>query len=143
MHESKNSWSLMAWLSVRRCATYPFQGSDRPHRPGGHDLPNVYTEKGPVGLAGGKRLVIASSRGGVYLANETLQALDHQETYLRSVLYFLGITDVSIVRAEGLRLSEETPAKTVTPAQAEIDRLAPRCRARNHKLSNAGATHEL
>jgi FMN-dependent NADH-azoreductase len=61
-----------------------------------------------VGRAGAKRVVIASSPGGIYPANETLQALDHQETYLRTVLNFLGITDVRIVRGEGLQLSEET-----------------------------------
>jgi FMN-dependent NADH-azoreductase len=88
-----------------------------------------YTEKGPVGLVGGKRVVIASSRGGIYSANGALQALDHQEAYLRTVLNFLGITDVSIVRAEGLNLGEEPKAKAFTLAQAEIDGLAPQAAA--------------
>jgi FMN-dependent NADH-azoreductase len=88
-----------------------------------------YTEKGPVGLVGGKRVVIASSRGGIYSADGALQAHDHQEAYLRTVLNFLGITDVSIVRAEGLNLGEEPKAKAFTLAQAEIDGLAPQAAA--------------
>ena len=52
-----------------------------------------YTENGPVGLAGGKRVLIASSRGGAYSTTAALQALDHQEAYLRTVFGVLGITD--------------------------------------------------
>jgi len=76
-----------------------------------------------VGLAGGKREVIASSRGGIQSASEMLQALDR---HLRTISNFRGITNVSIVRTEDLRLSEERPAKASTLAKAEIERLAPR-----------------
>ncbi|CAH2602202.1 FMN-dependent NADH:quinone oxidoreductase [Rhodovastum atsumiense] len=83
-----------------------------------------YTANGPVGLAGGKRVVIASSRGGIYAADTALQALDHQETYLRTVFGFLGITDVTIIRAEGLALGEAPRASAFAQAETEIQSLA-------------------
>lgn len=64
-----------------------------------------YTEAGPRGLAGGRRVVIVSTRGGVYSSDSPGAALDHQEAYLRNVFAFLGVTDVQVVRAEGLGLS--------------------------------------
>jgi FMN-dependent NADH-azoreductase len=64
-----------------------------------------YTEAGPRGLAGGRRVVIVSTRGGVYAPDSPGAAFDHQETYLRNVFAFLGVTDVHVVRAEGLGLS--------------------------------------
>lgn len=64
-----------------------------------------YTAAGPVGLAGGKRAVIVSSRGGVY-SQGTAQAMDHQESYLRTALGFAGITDITVIRAEGVNMSD-------------------------------------
>src|SRR6266496_1160570 len=58
----------------------------------------TYTEKGPKGLAGGKTVIVASTRGGVYSTNPALVGLDHQESYLRTVFGFLGVTDVQFVR---------------------------------------------
>jgi FMN-dependent NADH-azoreductase len=78
----------------------------------------AYSEKGPVGLAGGKQVIIASSRGGVY-SDGARQALDFQETYLRGVLGFLGVTDVTMVRAEGVNISPEAKAQAVAAAHAE------------------------
>lgn len=78
----------------------------------------AYTEKGPVGLAGGKQVTIASSRGGIYSAGAAA-ALDFQEAYLRGVLGFLGVTDVTTVRAEGVNISAEAKAKAIAAAQAE------------------------
>lgn len=83
-----------------------------------------YTENGPVGLAGGKRVLIASSRGGFYSTTAALQALDHQEAYLRTVLGFLGITDVTVIRAEGLGMGEAARAAAIEQAQAQIVELA-------------------
>ena len=79
-----------------------------------------YTEKGPVGLAGGKKVVIASSRGGAYSTSDAMKALDHQEPYLRTVLGFMGITDVTVVRAEGVAMGPETRARALDAAEAEI-----------------------
>jgi FMN-dependent NADH-azoreductase len=81
-----------------------------------------YTDKGPVGLAPGKRIIVASSRGGVYSAQ--LAALDHQENYLRSVFGFFGVTDVTFIRAEGLAMSPEHRTKAIDAALVDIAQLA-------------------
>ena len=79
-----------------------------------------YTEKGPEGLAGGKKLFIVSSRGGFYGSETPAAFLDHQETYLRGVFGFLGITDISFIRAEGVAVSDAQRGKALQSAQAEI-----------------------
>lgn len=79
-----------------------------------------YTASGAQGLAGGKRVIIASSRGGFYGPGSAAAALDHQESYLRGVFGFLGITDVSFIRAEGVAVSPEARANAMAGARAEI-----------------------
>ena len=76
-----------------------------------------YTESGPQGLAGGKRVVVAISRGGFYPENGVGE---FAETYLRHVFGFIGITDVTFVRAEGLAVSPESRQKGLTAALASI-----------------------
>ena len=76
-----------------------------------------YSETGPVGLAGGRKVIIASSRGGIYTAG--LEALDHQEGYLRSVLGFIGVTDIDFVRAEGLGYGPEHRDRAVAEAHQQ------------------------
>ena len=83
-----------------------------------------YTEHGPEGLAGGKRVVIASTRGGLYAEGSPGSALDFQETYLRTVFAFLGVTDVEVVRAEGLALSPEHRQAALQAALGEPARQA-------------------
>ena len=58
-----------------------------------------YTDKGPVGLTGAKKVIIVSSRGGMYAGTPYETAMDHQEAYLNTVLHFIGVTDVSYVGA--------------------------------------------
>jgi FMN-dependent NADH-azoreductase len=58
-----------------------------------------YGPNGPEGLAKGKKVVIASARGGAY-GDES--PADFQEPYLRHVFGFLGISDIEFVRAEGV-----------------------------------------
>src|SRR5690606_24630116 len=65
-----------------------------------------YTDKGAVGLAGDKTVIVASSRGGVYSASAESEAMAHQESYLRIIFGFFGITDVRIVRAEGTAMGD-------------------------------------
>lgn len=77
-----------------------------------------YTQKGPEGLAGGKHVFIASARGGIY--GEASPA-DFQEAYLRQVFNFLGIDDVSFVRAEGVAYSPQHRADALAAAHAAID----------------------
>lgn len=78
-----------------------------------------YTANGPQGLAGGKRVIIASSRGGSY-HNGPYAVMDFQESYLRSVLGFIGITQVEFVRAEGLAVGDEQKAAAMTSARTAI-----------------------
>lgn len=82
-----------------------------------------YTEAGPEGLAGDKRVIVASSRGGVYSTGPAA-GLDFQENYLRSVLGFIGLTDVEFIRAEGVNMSAEHKAKAIASAHHTIGSLA-------------------
>lgn len=83
-----------------------------------------YTDKGPVGLAGGKTVIVASTRGGVYSTSEGGQAMEHQESYLKVVFGFFGITDVRFVRAEGVAMGPDAKAQALTQAEREIHALA-------------------
>ncbi|WP_431285248.1 FMN-dependent NADH-azoreductase [Humitalea sp. 24SJ18S-53] len=83
-----------------------------------------YSASGVEGLAGGKTVIIASSRGGFYGEGTPIAALDHQETYLRGVFGFFGITDIRFIRAEGVAMGEAQRGKAVLGAQADIERLA-------------------
>ncbi|MBV7430020.1 NAD(P)H-dependent oxidoreductase [Acidovorax sp. sif1233] len=79
-----------------------------------------YTDKGPVGLAGGKTVIVASSRGGVYSTSEGGQALEHQESYLKVVFGFFGITDVRFVRAEGVGMGPDAKAAALANADRDL-----------------------
>lgn len=75
-----------------------------------------YTAAGPEGLAGSKKVIVASARGGLWPADA-----DFQEAYLRHIFSFIGVTDLEFVRAEGLGISPEQKAKAVGDAHVEID----------------------
>ena len=77
----------------------------------------TYTDKGPKGLATGKTVVVVSSRGGAYGDDS---AYEHQESYLKVVFGFFGITDVRIVRAEGLAMGDAAKATALAAAGAQI-----------------------
>jgi len=83
-----------------------------------------YTEAGPQGLCGGKKAIVASSRGGVFSAGTPTAAFDFQETYLRAMFGFIGITDVTFVRAEGVAIGPEARAKAIESAKGQASRLA-------------------
>lgn len=80
----------------------------------------AYDENGPKGLAGGKKVIIASTAGGLHAGQTSGQA---HEDYLIFVLRFLGITDIQVVRAEGLAYGEEPKANALRGAQEQIDAL--------------------
>ncbi len=84
----------------------------------------AYTDKGPVGLAGGKTVIVASSRGGMYSTSEAGNATEHQESYLKVVFGFFGITDVRFVRAEGLAMGDAAKAAALAAANADIRAIA-------------------
>ncbi len=79
----------------------------------------TYTDKGPKGLAGGKTVIVAITRGGVYSTSEGGRAMEHQESYLQTVLGFLGITDVRFVHAEGVAMGEAVKAEALAGAAIE------------------------
>ncbi|WGY73017.1 FMN-dependent NADH-azoreductase [Burkholderia cepacia] len=83
-----------------------------------------YTENGPEGLSGGKKLVIASSRGGVYSAGSPVASFDHQETYLRDAFGFLGITDITFIRAEGVAMGPDKRSGAIASAKEAAAALA-------------------
>jgi FMN-dependent NADH-azoreductase len=82
-----------------------------------------YGEKGPVGLLEGKRAIVVESRGGIYSSGPT-QALDSQEPHLRTMLGFIGISDVTFVRAEKLGYGPEAREQAINDAKAELARVA-------------------
>lgn len=75
-----------------------------------------YTENGPVGLAGGKRVVVVSARGGIY-ADATA---DFQEPFLRQIFAFVGINEVEFVRAEGIAYSPKHREDAIAAALANL-----------------------
>jgi FMN-dependent NADH-azoreductase len=77
-----------------------------------------YTATGPEGLAKGKTVIVASTRGGAYAGAGA--GMDHQESYLKTVFGFLGVTDVRFVRAEGLAMGDEAKAKALAAADLDI-----------------------
>jgi FMN-dependent NADH-azoreductase len=79
-----------------------------------------YTEQGPEGLCGDKKIIIASSRGGIYSASSPLAALDHQESYLTSIFNFIGANDVTFVRAEGVNMGNEQRQRALSTALAQV-----------------------
>jgi FMN-dependent NADH-azoreductase len=82
-----------------------------------------YTDAGPEGLAGGRRVIVALARGGHYHAGSPASALEHLETYLTGVFGFIGITP-EFVAADGLNLGAEQRESSVRQALGETERLA-------------------
>ena len=76
-----------------------------------------YTEKGPEGLAGGKKVVLAIARGGVYGSSGIPE---FGESYLSFLFGFLGIRDLSFVRAEGLNHSAAAREAGLAAARAAL-----------------------
>lgn len=79
-----------------------------------------YGPNGPEGLVKGKKVYVASARGGMHSAGSPSASMDHQESYLLSILAFLGMSDVTIIRAEGLALGDAPKATAIAQAKAQI-----------------------
>ena len=79
-----------------------------------------YTENGAEGLIQGKKVYVALARGGLYRDTPA----DSQVPYLKSVLGFLGMTDVEFIYAEGLAMGPDAATKAFVEAQAQIDTIA-------------------
>jgi FMN-dependent NADH-azoreductase len=78
-----------------------------------------YGESGPEGLLKGKRAIVILSRGGLY-SEGPAQTMDSQEPHLRTLLGFIGITDVTFVRAEKLAFGPEVREQTIGAARTRL-----------------------
>ena len=76
-----------------------------------------YTEAGPEGLCGNKKVIVVSTSGGLHAGQATGVA---HEDYLKVMLGFMGITDVEFVRAHGLAYGDEVRSKAMSDAHAHI-----------------------
>ncbi|PHV09671.1 FMN-dependent NADH-azoreductase [Chitinimonas sp. BJB300] len=77
-----------------------------------------YGANGPEGLAGGKKVVIVSTAGGMHAGQPTAAAHDD---YLKFVLGFVGITDITVIHAHGLSMGPEAREAAFTQARKQID----------------------
>lgn len=82
-----------------------------------------YSEAGPKGLLGGKRVIVVESRGGLY-SEGPAQAVDFQEPYLRHLLGFIGLSDVTFVRAEKIGYGPEARDAAIAAATASLQATA-------------------
>ena len=85
-----------------------------------------YTATGSEGLVHGKRAIVVEARGGVYSDGGPAAGSDFQEGHLKTLLGFIGITDVTFVRAEGLALGPESKEKGIDKALADAREVAAR-----------------
>jgi FMN-dependent NADH-azoreductase len=84
-----------------------------------------YGSNGPEGLvSSAKKVYIASSRGNVYALGSPNAPFDHHESYLTSVLRFIGLADITVVRAEGLGLSPASREAAMNKAREQIAAIA-------------------
>jgi len=104
MHNFHVSASLKAWIDqvVRTDMTFKI------------------TEQGPVPLVRGKKALVVTSRGGFVAGT----AYDFQEPYLRTILGFIGITDVTFIHAEGVNSSDQERDDAITTASVKLVALA-------------------
>jgi FMN-dependent NADH-azoreductase len=104
MHNFGISAAVKAWI-------------DQIVRPG---VTFSYSDKGPIGLVKDKKAVLVLARGGIY-AQGPMKPYDFQEPYLRTVLGFIGISDIDVVRIEGVALGDDAVRNAVTSAKAQAD----------------------
>lgn len=103
MHNFTISTRLKAWLDqvVRFGKTFSYGAS------------------GPKGLVSGKKAYVLTSRGGAYPAGTPYAQFDFQEPYLRHILGFIGLTDVTFIHAE----NQGKPDLAVAAKAAAIERI--------------------
>ena len=85
-----------------------------------------YTAAGPEGLLKGKKVFIVTGRGGVYSGQSPARGMDFQEPYLRAILGFVGLSDVTFIHVEGLSISPESAASGLEHARKAVNDLVPR-----------------
>ena len=100
MYNFGNSVQLKSWIDAIARAGVTFR----------------YTANGPEGLLKGKTAYVALVRGGRHRGTDR----DAQASHIRTVLGFLGITDVRLVYAEGLNMGPAESAKGFAEAEADL-----------------------
>jgi FMN-dependent NADH-azoreductase len=84
-----------------------------------------YGAAGPEGMLKGKKVFVITGRGLVYGDSSPGKDMDFQAPYLRAMLAFLGLDDVTFIHLEGLKISPETAAGTIERARQAIGDLLP------------------
>lgn len=84
------------------------------------DMTFKVTEEGVVPLVHGKKALVVTSRGGFVAGTD----YDFQEPYLRKILGFIGITDVTFIHAEGVNSGDKEREVAMTDASAKLVHLA-------------------
>ena len=83
-----------------------------------------YGPQGPEeGLVGNKRFVVAITRGVFYASRTAAMPAEHAETYMRTVLSFLGVNNPQFVVAEGVTTDEENKARALAGALGAVQQL--------------------
>ena len=82
-----------------------------------------YSPEGPEGLVTGKRAVVIESRAGLY-SEGPASVMDHQEPHIRTLLGFIGITDVTFVRAEKLAFGPDAASAAIAQAADQLGAFA-------------------
>ena len=83
-----------------------------------------YANNAPEGLVRGKKVYLVVARGGIY-SRGAMEAFNFQDTYLKAVLGFMGITDVEVIAMEGIGFGPDAAETAVTAALARVDAIAP------------------
>ena len=81
-----------------------------------------YAETGPVGLLKGKRAIVIESRGG-FFSDGVTKSMDSQEPHLRTLLGFMGIADVTFIRAEKLAFGPDARAQSIDAARSQLGKV--------------------
>ena len=85
-----------------------------------------YSDKGPEGLLKGKRAIVVETRGGVYATGHAA-SFNHQEPHLKTLLGFIGISDVQFIHTEGLDMGPQSRANGLAHAVSAIEQMLDGC----------------
>jgi FMN-dependent NADH-azoreductase len=82
-----------------------------------------YSEKGPEGLVKGKKVYLVVARGGMY-SEGPMKQFNFQDTYLRTVLGFIGLNDIELITVEGVAFGPEAAERAVSNALTTVSAIA-------------------
>ncbi len=84
----------------------------------------AYGASGPVGLAADKRVILVISRGSAFGVPSVPSAAEHAESHLRTIFGFIGVADLDVVIADGVKASADGQATAVASAYRSLEALA-------------------